>query len=291
MKRSILLFLAVAVLSCGREKASQDQKIITVSIGPFRYFVEGIAGDEYKVNVMVPAGANPHIYEPYPEQIMNLRKSVAYVSNGFLGFEMTWLDRFYEINRQMEKLSLGDAIEPLDHADHHDDEHAEAADPHYWVSPRCALSMAASLKDFLTSLNPGRSVVYEANYKRLVDSINVVDKKAKEVFSSLRGKPFMIYHPNLGYLARDYGLTEVSVEYEGKEPPPSRLKELIDLARRESIRTIFVQKEYDTKNARAIAGEIGAVVKVIDPLAEDWRSSTLEMIGMLGESFSDPLPK
>ena len=68
----------------------------------------------------------------------------------------------------------------------------------------------------------------------------------------------MIFHPNLGYLARDYGLEEISVEYEGKEPPPSRMKELIDRARNDRIKTIFVQREYDTKNAKAIANEIGA---------------------------------
>ena len=80
----------------------------------------------------------------------------------------------------------------------------------------------------------------------------------------------MIFHPNLGYLARDYGLEEIAVEYEGKEPPPSRMKELIDRARADRIKTIFVQREYDTKNARAIAHEIGAKVKIIDPLSEDW---------------------
>lgn len=96
----------------------------------------------------------------------------------------------------------------------------------------------------------------------------------------------MIFHPNLGYLARDYGLEEISVEYEGKEPPPSRLKYLIDRARKDNIKIIFVQKEYDTKNARAIADEIGARIKIIDPLSEDWESSTLEIIFSLHESLA-----
>ena len=66
------------------------------------------------VNVMVPAGSDPHIYEPFPEQINKLRNSVGYISNGYLGFEMNWLDRFYETNKVMKKLSLGDNIIPLD---------------------------------------------------------------------------------------------------------------------------------------------------------------------------------
>ena len=84
--------------------ADSGNKIITVSIAPFKYFVEEIAGNDFTVNIMVPAGADPHIYEPFPEQINKLRKSVAYISNGYLGFEMNWLDRFYETNRAMKTI-------------------------------------------------------------------------------------------------------------------------------------------------------------------------------------------
>ena len=96
----------------------------------------------------------------------------------------------------------------------------------------------------------------------------------------------MIYHPNLAYLARDYGLEEIAVEFEGKEPPPSRLKELIDSARQNGVRTIFVQREYDTKNAKAIAEEIGAELKIIDPLSEDWLKSTTDIINDLYKSLA-----
>ena len=95
----------------------------------------------------------------------------------------------------------------------------------------------------------------------------------------------MIYHPNLAYLARDYGLEEIPVEFEGKEPPPSRMKELIDRARKDGLKTIFVQREYDTKNAKAIAGEIGAELKIIDPLSENWLKSITEIIELLHNSF------
>jgi zinc transport system substrate-binding protein len=95
----------------------------------------------------------------------------------------------------------------------------------------------------------------------------------------------MIYHPNLAYLARDYGLREVPVEFEGKEPPPSRLKELIDLALAKNIRSIFVQREYDSRNAKAIAREIGAGVVVIDPLSGNWMEATTDIIEALHNSF------
>ena len=116
----------------------QTERIITVSIAPFKYFVEAIAGDDFTVNVMVPPGSDPHVYEPFPEQITKLRTSEAYISNGYLGFEMTWLDRFYETNTGMKKLNLGESIDPIESEHHHEGDNLEGADPHYWVSPKCA---------------------------------------------------------------------------------------------------------------------------------------------------------
>jgi zinc transport system substrate-binding protein len=287
MKKILSILAVLLLISCKTNNPETGAGIISVSIAPYKYFIEKIAGNDFTVNIMVPPGASPHIYEPYPEQIDKLRKSIAYISNGFLGFEMTWLDRFYEMNQTMKKLSVGDKMDPILSEHHHEGEHAEGADPHFWVSPQCALIIASSVKSLLCELNPAGSKVYTANYDSLTIRINEVGKMADTLFSPYRGKIFMIYHPNLAYLARDYGLTEIPVEYEGKEPPPSRLKELIDLARKEKLKTIFVQKEYDSKNANAIAQEIGAKVRVINPLSEDWYGSTTEIIKALNDSFAE----
>jgi zinc transport system substrate-binding protein len=286
--RKIFFLLAVIIFySCSRDGKDTGGKIITVSIAPFKYFVEAIGGDDFKVNIMVPSGANPHIYEPFPKQIFKLRKSVGYVSNGYLGFEITWLDRFYDTNSEMKRLSLSTNIEPLGSGHHHEGGHVEGADPHYWVSPKCAMIMASSVRDFLCELNPAGKTKYETNYQALLSQISELDKRAADLFAGVQNKSFMIFHPNLGYLARDYGLEEISVEYEGKEPPPSRMRELIDRARADRIKTIFVQREYDTKNANAIADEIGARIRIIDPLAEDWAGSTSEIIDALYKSLTE----
>ena len=285
MKRiSFLIVLTILMISCGRRN-EPDSKIISVSIAPFKYFVDGISGGNFKVNIMVPSGANPHIYEPFPDQINKLRQSTAYISNGYLGFEMTWLDRFYEMNSHMKRLSLGDNIETIKPEHHREGDLYENADPHFWVSPLCALKMAESVREFLAELDPPNRKLYEKNYENLTERIMQVDSMAKELSSPGWNRAFMIYHPNLGYLARDYGLEEISVEYEGKEPSPSRLKELIDRAKQDKLKVILVQREYDTKNARAIADETGARVVVIDPLSEDWYASTTGMIRVLKDSF------
>lgn len=288
MKRFFLIPAIVLLFACNNNSPNSGKNIITVSIAPFGYFVSEIAGEDFIINVMVPSGANPHSYEPYPDQISRLSRSVAYISDGYLGFEMAWLDRFYEINKTMLKLSVGDRIEPIVpvHDQGEEISHTEGADPHYWVSPKCALIIAESVKDLLCELNPDAKEKYEKNYSDLVGKINEVDVKARTLFSEVKGMPFMIYHPNLAYLARDYGLVEIAVEAEGKEPSPSQLKELIDRAARENINTIFIQKEYDTRYARVIADEIGGEIKIIDPLSENWLISTTDIIESVYNSLA-----
>lgn len=286
MKKIVVILTAALMISCNRNQPGTGKPIITVSIAPYKYFVEQIAGSDFSVNVMVPGGSNPHIYEPYPLQVADLRRSVAYVSNGFLGFEETWLDRFYEMNKTMVRLSLGDNINPIasEHK-HGEGGHIEGADPHYWVSPKAALKLAVPIEELLVSLNPGAEEKYRENLAVLVEKISRADKKATELFSTMQNRAFMIYHPNLAYIARDYGIREISVEFEGKEPSPLRLKQLIDLAKTENIKTIFVQKEYDAKNARAIASEINSKVAIIDPLSEDWEKSVNDIITAVYDSF------
>jgi zinc transport system substrate-binding protein len=190
------------------------------------------------------------------------------------------------MNREMKTLSLGDSVDPIRPEHHHDGEHIEGVDPHYWVSPGCAFKFTYSLKEFLAGLNPGNREAYEKRFAELTSKIMEIDKTIMELASAAEGKGFMIYHPNLGYIARDYGFEEIPVEYEGKEPTPARMKYLIDRAKSDNLKIIMVQKEYDTRNARAIASETGARVAVIDPLSEDWFSSEMELIEILKESFN-----
>jgi zinc transport system substrate-binding protein len=285
MKQIFCFLIIFLTISCGRNVTDYGNRIITVSIAPFKYFVEQIAGNDFTINVMVPPGANPHVYEPFPEQINRLRRSVGYISNGYLGFELTWMDRFYETNKTMKRLSLGDKISPLVSAHHGDGNDNEGTDPHYWVSPACGIIIATSVKEYLCELNPSQASIYETNFQNLILKIREMEREAQKLFSGDIDKSFMIFHPNLGYLARDFGLEEIPVEFEGKEPPPSRMKDLIDMAREKNLKTIFVQREYDTKNARAIADEIGADLTVIDPLSEDWLNTTSDIIHAIHSSL------
>lgn len=299
MRKYLFFVLLIFTTSCGNRRVVSEKPVITVSIAPYKYIVEAIAGDEYDVNVMVPQGASPHSYEPYPEQIKQLRKSKAFVANGYLDFELAWLEKFMSANPNMEVLKTSNNISLLESTHHHEtEEHHDAeghheemeehhgTDPHFWVSPKRGMSIASSIKDFLCTIEPAKTAKYENNCQTLMNELMLIDRQADSLFSTVEDKSFIIYHPNLAYLAEDYNLVEYSIEKDGKEPSPSYLKELIDFAKGNRINTIFIQKEFDKRYAQTIAEDINAKVVVIDPLAGDWLSSMKMIITELYKSFS-----
>ncbi|MDD3625404.1 MAG: zinc ABC transporter substrate-binding protein, partial [Proteiniphilum sp.] len=150
-------------------------------------------------------------------------------------------------------------------------------DPHVWSSPSAMRIFARNMLDALVKTNPERAEFYRENHRHLSEKIDAVDSTLTALLTNAPSRSFIIYHPALGYLARDYGLRQHSIEFEGKNPSPAQLKELVDLARREEISTIFVQRGFDLKNGEVIAREIGAELFEIDPLRYEWDE---ELIGI-----------
>jgi zinc transport system substrate-binding protein len=294
--RTLSVLLLLIVVSCGPARQPDLKNTVTVSIPPYAWFVKNITSGDFEVNIMVPAGADHHVYEPVPAQVMAIGRSKGYISNGLLSFEMTWLDRFYEANSQMAKLDLSEGLDLIEaghesgHNHSHGEEghsHGEGADPHYWLSPAVAKRIAVKTLDFIISLNPQGEARYRARYDSVLFLINKTERLADSLLSEYRGSSFMIFHPALGYIARDYGLNQYAVETEGKEPSPADLKRLIDISRENNIKVIFVQTGYDTKSAAAIAAETGAKVVTIDPMGEDWYESVTDIILKIHESLCE----
>ena len=280
MKRifSLVLFILI-IAGCTHRTVDQGQGVITVSIEPFRFFTSEIAGDSYSINVIVPPGASPATYEPPPAVIKGISNSDMMIINGYLGFEMAWIDRMIGLNEKVKVLKLADSQDLIasDSHRHNDITHYTGVDPHFWVSPLCARIIARDIKDFLVKNDPDREEIYNSNYMRLDSLILDTDSYIRSILSDSGKKSFMIFHPSLTYFARDYGLEQIAVETEGKEPSPSELKELIDNGREKNLKTIFVQREFDMKNARLIGKEIGAETVVIDPLSNEWVGSLKEI--------------
>jgi zinc transport system substrate-binding protein len=164
-------------------------------------------------------------------------------------------------------------IEALE-GDHH--EHGNL-DPHIWLSPPLVKVQSRNILEALQEIDPSHQNDYEANYHQFVSQLDKLDADLKETFRGQQGLQFLVFHPSWGYFARTYGLKQVPIEIEGKNPKPFHLKDLIEGARDKGIKVVFVQPQYSVKSAEVVAKEIGGQVVFANPLAGDWMENLLEM--------------
>jgi zinc transport system substrate-binding protein len=291
--RLCLCFWAFLLLLCACPQpapAMAGEPIpVFVSIPPQKYFVEKVGGSLVHVSVMVPPGANPHIYEPRPNQMTALSKSRIYFAIG-VTFEKVWLPKFAKLNPQMRIVHTDKGIDKIAMAAHHHQEdgavkvqgraaqaHGEATpgtwDPHVWVSPPEVKIIVRNILDALVEVDPSNSRTYRSNEEAFLKEIDKLDKDLAEIFKDKKGLKFMVYHPAWGYFARAYGLEQVPVEIEGKEPKPEQLKTLITRSKKDGIKVIFVQPQFSTKSAETLAKAIGGEVIFADNLREDWEKN------------------
>ena len=259
---------------------------VFVSIDPQQYFVQQIGKELVDVQVMVPSGADLHIYEPKPRQMADISKAKAYFVIG-VPFENVWLDKITAANPDMTVVHTDDGIEKIPVATHHHDEgeahHEEDAhghrglDPHIWLSPPLVKIQARTIMNALIRMDPSHQADYQNNYHQFVAQIDQLDGELKTIFTGKQGMRFMVFHPSWSYFARAYGLKQVAVEIEGKDPKPAQVRELIEYARAKEINIIFVQPQFSTKSAQVVAKEIGGQVAFADPLAEDWLGNLREV--------------
>lgn len=288
---SIIIALAcllTGMQSC-KEKAA-NKRIVSVSILPQKYFTEKIAGDYLQVNVLVPPGMNPATCDLSTGQLKKLYDSDICFTIGHLPFEQSHLYPILEKREGIRVINHSEGLNMLAgscshaHEAGHGHEHGRV-DPHIWLSPVNAAQMAETIYKTLSEQYPGQQETFRQNYEALAKEIEAVGIQANEALAGKRGGVFLIYHPALTYFAAEYGLEQVSIEDEGKEPNPAHLKRIIDLAKEKGIHIIFIQSQFDENNARSIAREIGGEVIPIDPLAENWTEEMTRLTTILKEKL------
>ena len=278
MKKLIYILILLVCCACGNTAQKDEKPILTVTLEPLRYFTEALAGDHYQVVSMVPKGNSPESYDPTPQQLVNLSRSQAYLRIGYIGFEQAWMKKLEENNPDMKVFDTSQGVDLIRgeghwHGDHF---HEGGVEPHIWNSTRNASVIADNIFAALCELD----AAHEADYKHRLDSLKqIISQTDADVRTSLKNadSTFLIYHPALSYFARDYGLKQISIEEGGKEPSPAQLKALIEACRKENAHTIFVQQEFDQRNAQLIADELGVNVVSINPLSYNWAEEMLRV--------------
>lgn len=269
----VALLASLLAMSAGAASASAPLPVF-VSILPQQYFVEQVGGDHVAVSVLVGPGQSPETYEPTPKQMAALARARIYFSIG-VAFEDTWMKRIQAANPALRVVPMqqGVALLPLAAAGGE----PGGTDPHVWTSPQRVKRMAANVRDALIQADPAQRGDYESNYRTFAAELDKLDGDIRSLLAPARGKAFMVFHPAWGYFAHDYGLRQIPIEAEGKEPGAKSLARVIELGRRESVKVIFVQSQFSRRTAETVAVAIGARVVAVDPLAEDYPQNLLRV--------------
>ena len=230
---------------------------LSVSVAPLTWLVQQLGGDQVQVQTLVRSGQDPHAYEPTPGQLTVLQGADAYLGMD-LPFERAWLPRVRAANPDLRVVMLVD-----DHA-------ASSLDPHLWVDPNNMVSMAGQVTELLVALRPGEAGFFAANRQRLVAQLMALDHGLASRFATLSRKTFLVHHPAWGHLAARYGLIQLAIEQEGKEPGPRALADLAAEVRRQGIDTLFVEPQASEHLAHGLADTLQLKIVPLDPLAADY---------------------
>jgi len=303
--------LAVLILSAipgcrGSSDGPPDGRLtVAVSVLPQRWLLEQLGGDRLQIVTLVSPGDSPHTYQPSDAQVSRLMSAAAYFRVGISFERGPWFQavrsspklRIVDVREGLELIEMADHDHAHEHAaERRKDAHAHAEhacaedgrDPHIWLSPRCLKIQAATMARVLGQIDPQHKPVYEQNLAGLLSQLDDLDRRLQEKLAPLRGKAFFVFHPAWGYFAADYGLRQVAVEVEGKEPSDRQLTELQRRARAEGVKVVFVQPQVSGRGAEAVAEATGARVEVADPLAPDVCAGLLRMAEALAHSYRVP---
>jgi zinc transport system substrate-binding protein len=295
MKKSLMVltgtsvFFCVALfLHCQKQDARNDTLKVFVSILPQKYFIHKIAGDLVDISVMVLPGSSPHTYEPRPSQMKELSTATAYFSIG-VEFENAWLPKFAAMYKTMRIIHTDSLIEKLtadpSEAAEMPKAHVTSAedgrglDPHVWLAPQLVKVQAQHIYDALVTMDPAHEAIYGRNYRAFTREITALHDSVCALLKcdsvTLPKKTFMVFHPSWAYFSREFGLRQLAIEIEGKEPGPRQLETVFNLASENDIHCIFVQPQFSGQSAHAIARQLKARVLVADDLAYDWSGNIL----------------
>lgn len=282
---AILIFFAsgYAIADGAAAESFKEAPCVLVSIAPHKFFVERIAGDTVRVQLMVPAGASAHTYEPMPQQILSAGKADIwfFLGEAFEGRAMAGLRAhhpniaFYDMRQGVDMISDPNARCSC---------HAGGSDPHIWLSARQAKIQAETIAKVLAKHYPEHAEAYSQALKNFKKSLSDLDSQIEAALLPLENRTLLVSHPAYAYLCRDYNLTQLSIEFEGKDPTPRQMTKVLNQARAAKIKRVFVQPQYSNKGAKLFAAELGCEVVTLDPYSENFMTAMLDIANQFSKN-------
>jgi zinc transport system substrate-binding protein len=317
------IFLSVILFTgCNQQmqqSGQEDERLnLVVSILPQKAFVEAVGSNLVNVKELIPPGESPETYEPKPSDLALVEKADIYFKIGHIPFEKSHADKFSELNPDMKIVDTSinvnlryfeeheehthDKDDTHDDEDSTDEDHSDedfkddvadqangnhlSVDPHIWLSPIQVKKQIDVIAQSLSQEDPVNADVYNQNAESFKKQLDKLHSEIELIFSELKTDKLMVFHPAWGYFADEYGLKQIAIEESEKEPTAQDLQRLIETAKEEEIKVIFVQSQFNKNIAESIAKEVGAIVVSINPLSEDYINNLKNIAVTIAENLS-----
>jgi zinc transport system substrate-binding protein len=272
--RSLLLILLAIGCRTVPEATGADRIRVAVSVAPQAELVRRIGGDRVSVEVLLPPGASDEDVSPSPRKVLELERARLYVEVGHPSFalETRYVDPFLARHPDVQVVDMSRGL------------HRHEGDPHVWMAPASLALGARHVAAALAEVDPVHAAEYRANLAQVLAGIDRLDREIRARLARPgAGRAFLVYHPSWGYFARQYGLEQIAIEAEGKEPGAARLIQVIDRARQEGARVVLVPGGFPQESARVLADAVGGRIVPADALAPDWEGTLRRITAALGE--------
>jgi len=293
MRKALIVLLAVfCIHSVYADKNGKTE--VFVSIMPQKYFAEKIGGDLVNVSVLVPSGTSPENFDPSPKQIVQLGSSDIYFTIG-VPFENIFLDKLKTGKKKLVVAPCDKGVPKLRNADHDEHEHGDEQghhhhgefDPHIWTDPELIKIIAKNMADTLSLLNPDNAAVYASNLEIFKQELDTLQTGLNQQLAPYKGRIFYVYHSAYTYFAQRFGLVQKSIETGEKEPTPAKLRDLVNQASQDKVKTVFIQPEFPASGAKRVAEAIGGRTVCISVLEYDVPANMRKTAALLAESFEE----
>ena len=290
----VLILATAAAVACGqRTDVSSGPATISVSVLPQREFVQRIAGDLARVEVLVLPGHSPATFEPTPRQMTRLAEADLWIRIG-VPFEGSVLRNLGVVAPNLRIIDGTQGVElvtmdgsPIPSGSSPGAGHDHLIDPHFWLDPLLVKVHARTVAAALCSLMPSNCDQFQANLAGFHSDLEAVHERISNVLRPVAGRDLFVFHPAYGYLGRRYGLRQVAVESGGRQPTARRLAELTEVARASGARALFVQPQFAGTGARAVADAIGVELVELDPLAPNYLANLETMAARIAASYGE----
>ena len=298
LKKYLTIFFAAAAViavlcGCSGEQRGDNGKVnVVCGLPPVAFIAHEVGGKNVSVRSMLPVGRSPHDYAPRPADIRDAGRAALFFTTG-MNFEKSAVRampeqvKVIDVTTGIRRRHFDDGQGCCDgHGDAHDHS-SEALDPHVWLSPVMAEYIADSVRDALIAVDPGHAEEYRNNCSALKKRLKDIHAENLRRLAPFAGRDFLVYHPAFGYFADTYKLRQHPLEINGREMTAVQLANVIAKAKKEKIKVVFVQPQFNPRTANELARRIGGAAVPLDPLAYDLEGNFKLMTDAICRGFGE----